>query len=58
MEFDVDLALGFASHHCNISTLECLVEDGKGMGILGPLMSATKRGCKEVGWGIYFLSIV
>ena len=58
MEFGVDLALGLASHHYNISTMECLVEDDKGKWILGPLMSAPKRGCTEVGLYIHFLSIV
>ncbi|KAJ7530658.1 hypothetical protein O6H91_14G013000 [Diphasiastrum complanatum] len=48
LEVDVDLALGFASHYCKISTMECLVEDGNSDAFLGPLMRAAERGCMQV----------
>ncbi|XP_077229795.1 ankyrin repeat protein SKIP35-like [Tasmannia lanceolata] len=48
LDVDVDLALGFASHYCKISTMECLVEEGNAMAFLGPLMRAAERGCLQV----------
>ncbi|MED6205693.1 Ankyrin repeat protein skip35 [Stylosanthes scabra] len=48
LDVDVDLALGFASHHCKIGTMECLVEEGNAIAFLGPLMRAAERGCIEV----------
>ncbi|CAM6101915.1 unnamed protein product [Calypogeia fissa] len=48
VELDADLALGFASHYCKISTMECLVDEGNAEAFLGPLMRAAERGCMEV----------
>lgn len=48
VDLDVDLALGFASHYCKISTMECLVTEGNSEAFLGPLMRAAERGCMEV----------
>ncbi|KAF3793975.1 Ankyrin repeat protein [Nymphaea thermarum] len=48
LDIDVDLALGFASHFCKMSTMECLVEEGHASAFLGPLMRAAERGCMQV----------
>ncbi|KAJ3675358.1 hypothetical protein LUZ60_004400 [Juncus effusus] len=48
LDVDVDLALGFASHYCRTSTMECLVEEGNAGSFLGPLMRAAERGCMPV----------
>jgi hypothetical protein len=48
MKLDTDLALGFASHHGKIGTMECLVDDGNAEAFLGPLMRAAERGYMEV----------
>ncbi|CAA6668271.1 unnamed protein product [Spirodela intermedia] len=48
LDVDVDLALGFASHYCKISTMECLVEEGNAAAFLGPLLRAAERGCMQV----------
>ncbi|CAL9184289.1 unnamed protein product [Musa hybrid cultivar] len=48
LDVDVELALGFASHHCKIGTMECLVEEGNAGAFLGPLLRAAERGCMQV----------
>ena len=48
IEVDVELALGFASHYCKITTMECLVNDGNAVSFLGPLMRAADRGSMQV----------
>jgi hypothetical protein len=45
---DTELALGFASHYCKITTMECLVNDGNAVSFLGPLMRASDRGSMQV----------
>ncbi|KAJ8476422.1 hypothetical protein OPV22_020149 [Ensete ventricosum] len=55
LDVDVELALGFASHHCKIGTMECLVEEGNAGAFLGPLLRAAERGCMQVGIAAYLL---
>jgi len=45
---DIDLALVFASHHCKLDTMTCLVDEGHASSFLGPLIKAAERGCLQV----------